>query len=314
MTQRPKENVNAAEDFLGIVTTGHILAAVMTHLRMSSVDDMPSSAIISHDIWMEDDSVRRKVLEDVSSYVVNQHVDLSTSFKTLDSSTNGTAYDYGCEVLALGLLVIDFKDAVREGDGDRIIALWKYLMLVFKASGRKNYAIEGLTLLSQYSMILPPNLAEQVKWSRFVNVHGLPGHNVSCDLHMEHLNRLVKVSIEGLGANKSERAIGRVAKALGVLSKTTESFDSKVGLKAPSGKHSDSDEKKDLTKIVTQLLESDIFNPAITTTHHSFIHLKKNLIKTLDETKLKDWMVERFAILLQPEISPSTNIESDDDM
>ena len=130
------------------------------------------------------------MLEDISSYVVNQHVDLSTSFKTSDSSTNGTAYDYGCEVLALGLLVIDFKDAVQEGDGDRIIALWKYLMLVFKASGRKNYAIEGLTLLSQYNMILPPNLAEQVKWSRFVNIHGLPGHNVSCDLHMEHLNRL----------------------------------------------------------------------------------------------------------------------------
>ena len=124
----------------------------------------------------------------------------------------------------------------------------------------------------------------------------------------------MKVSIEGLGANKSEKAIGRVAKALGVLSKTTESFDSKLGLKAPGGKHSDADEKKDLAKIVSQLLENDIFNPAITTTHRSFIHLKKNLIKTLDETQLKDWMIERFAILVQPEISPSINIDSDDDI
>ena len=33
---------------------------------------------------------------------------------------------------------MDFKNAIREGDGDRILSIWKYLMLLFKASGRKN--------------------------------------------------------------------------------------------------------------------------------------------------------------------------------
>lgn len=66
-------------------------------------------------------------------------------------------------------------------------------------------------------MLLSPHLAEQLMWSRFVNVHGLPGHNISCDLHMEHLNCLVKIAIEGLGANKSMKAISRAAKAIGVL-------------------------------------------------------------------------------------------------
>ena len=66
-------------------------------------------------------------------------------------------------------------------------------------------------------------------------MHGLPGHNISCDLHMEHLNKLVKVSIEGLGANKSEKAIKKVAKAMGALSKTTESFDSEAGVASPMG-------------------------------------------------------------------------------
>ena len=92
------------------------------------------------------------------------------------------------------------------------------MLLLFKATGRKNCAIEAFTLLSQYHITLTSNLAEQLKWSRFINVHGLPGHNISCDLHMEHLNKLVKVSIEGLGANKSEKAIKRVAKAMGALS------------------------------------------------------------------------------------------------
>ncbi len=58
---------------------------------------------------------------------------------------------------------------------------------------------EAFILLAQCHITLPPNLCEQVKWSRFINVHGLAGHNVSADLHMEHLNKEVKVAVEGLG-------------------------------------------------------------------------------------------------------------------
>ena len=32
---------------------------------------------------------------------------------------------------------MDFKNAIRESDGDRILSIWKNLMLLFKASGRK---------------------------------------------------------------------------------------------------------------------------------------------------------------------------------
>ena len=35
-----------------------------------------------------------------------------------------------------------------------------------------------------------------------LNVHGQCGRNISCDLHMEHLNRVVKTAIKGLGTNK----------------------------------------------------------------------------------------------------------------
>ena len=68
-------------------------------------------------------------------------------------------------------------------------------------------------------------LAEQLKWSRFVNTGGLPGHNISCDLHNEHLNRLVKIEIEGLGANKSKKVITRSGKAIGVVTKAVETLD-----------------------------------------------------------------------------------------
>lgn len=103
---------------------------------------------------------------------------------------------------------------VREGDGDRVLLMWKYFLLMFRATGHRNYALEALTLLTQYFVTLPPNLAEQVKWSRFINTHGHQGQNISSDLHMEHLNRIVKTAIEGLGANKTEKAIIRAGKCV----------------------------------------------------------------------------------------------------
>ena len=77
----PKEDVNASEDFVEVIRTGHILSAVMSLLQISSFDEMPPESIVSHDIWMVDDAVRKQVLEGIASSVVNQHVQLSTVFK-----------------------------------------------------------------------------------------------------------------------------------------------------------------------------------------------------------------------------------------
>lgn len=313
VTKSPKSNVNASEDFLEVIVNGHILAAVMSYLDMSSMDDLPLPSVVSHDIWMEDDEVRRSVLHNIAEHIVTQHVDLATTFNdpSHNDENKGTAYEYACEVLTLGLLVFDFKDAVREGDGDQMLLIWKYLLLLFKATGRKNYAIEALTLLSQYHILLPRNLAEQLKWSRFVNVHGLPGHNVSCDLHMEHLNRLVKVSIENLGANKSEKAIKRVAKAMGTLSKATKSFDSEVGISSISGKHSEKSQLRDLKTVTQQLIECDPFKYGTLKSLRSFPHLQRNVFKTLKEKEVKEWMVDRFSMISQPALA-SFNLTHED--
>ena len=81
--------------------------------------------------------------------------------------------------------------------------MWKYLTLLFFSNGRTKYAMEALTLqFQQYG--LPPHQAFEVKWSRFINSKGGMGNNVSCDLHMEHLNRACKTTIAGVGANVSQ--------------------------------------------------------------------------------------------------------------
>ena len=59
---------------------------------------------------------------------------------------------------------------------------------------------------------------------------------------MEHLNRLVKDAITGLGANKATNAIDRVGKAIGTI---TNSLDIVNNIPVESGHHSNrSSEKK----------------------------------------------------------------------
>lgn len=69
--------------------------------------------------------------------------------------------------------------------------------LLFKASNRTNYSTEALTRLAQYHLIFIPCLMEQIRQ------HGLPGHNVSCYLHIENL----KGTLKDLGANKMKKLL-----------------------------------------------------------------------------------------------------------
>ena len=40
-------------------------------------------------------------------------------------------HSYAVDFLTMGLLSYGFRDAVREGDADRIVRYWKFLMVVF---------------------------------------------------------------------------------------------------------------------------------------------------------------------------------------
>ena len=167
----------------------------------------------------------------------------------------------------------------------------------FQGNQTQNYVLEALTMLTQYFVVLPPILAEQLKWSRFVNVHGFPRHNISADLHMKHMNRTVKTIIEGLGANKTDNAITRAGKSVGPLSDILAAFDGDAGVASISGKHAEKSELKDLYQIVDQLMESEVFDGGLQN-HKSFLSLKANITRTLPEKDLKNGLSIIFLNML----------------
>ena len=162
--------------------------------------------------------------------------------------------EYGKRLLSTGCSYLEFSDAIKEGDGERVLRCWKYLLPLFKSSGRKNYAVEVLNMLCQYHYMLTPRKAQELIWSRFISTHNVPGHNIPCDLHQEHLNHIVKDAIRGLQANKTGSSIIRVAKILGTVSPVLNAFDSENQVRNLSGAHAIPSTEKDRDLILQHLI------------------------------------------------------------
>ena len=124
----PKHNMKPTEDFLHVVMCAHIAAAAK-QCKISC--DNPDDCIT------------------VAYQIVKQFVHINHFKESTSSTTNDSRYNYATDLLTMCLLWHEFHDAVKEGDGDRIIRYWKVLLPVFQQHGHYNYAKEAFTLLAQ---------------------------------------------------------------------------------------------------------------------------------------------------------------------
>ena len=170
-------------------------------------------------------------------------------------------HEYTVNLLGMGCLYMEFADAIKEGDGDRVIRCWRYLLPVFKSSDRKNYSIEAFNLLNQYEYQLTPRQSAQLAWNRFINTNGVRGRNIPCDLHQEHLNRICKRAIRHLGANQTETAITRAGKVLGTLYPVLMQYDMQTHVSESCGIHrAPSNCQKDRDTIIRELQRTKVFS------------------------------------------------------
>ena len=133
------------------------------------------------------------------------------------SDVDDGVYLYACDFLTLGLIWKGFYDAIREGDGERVMVYWKLFLPIFKLLGRKNYSTIAVDIQLLRHHHLSERQAAQLVWSRFINTHGRKGKNIPCDLHLEHLNRCLKDSLRNLHPNIKPKSVVRAAKAIGVV-------------------------------------------------------------------------------------------------
>ena len=154
-------------------------------------------------------------------------------------------------------------------------------------------------MLVQYHFTLSQRQSFQLIWSRFVNVHGIPGKNIPADLFMEHLNRLCKTAVENLGANKTEKAIQRVGKVIGVLEKVITNYDNLYHVTGSSGGHKRQSYEKDVRIVLDEISErSRVFSIQPGRNHSCFKAVTVNIIGSINQQGLQIWMIKQMNFIL----------------
>jgi hypothetical protein len=197
--------------------------------------------------------------------------------------------NYSSAVLNDGLLLLELRDGIREGDGERVLRVWKFMLMYWRNARHTKYSYEAICLLSAVATSTP-QLAQEIKWCRFVNTRGGLGNNIPVDLCMEHFNRFLKDCLLGLGPNVSERTIVKTSKSLRMLKELNAHFDNLCSINPNSTRHTKASNEKDLQIILEKLQCSRAFEYIPGRTHRSFKDIKPHISQSMDTDRLFEWI------------------------
>ena len=174
--------------------------------------------------------------------------------------TEDHCYNYGCVTLMYGLLLRDIDDAVSEGDGSRILRLYKFLLLLYKMGKNKNYALAVLKLLCSVNSLLSQKKAHQVIWNRTINEKKGKGRRKSLDLKMENLQLVSKTVLRRSGMQNltADLAI-KTGKFIGPLDALIKDFNSDLGMKKKPSHSSSKNHDEDLKVLVDSVRKAGLF-------------------------------------------------------
>ena len=130
----PTKDMNACEDFFSLVVETHILAAAMATFKMSSVNYEPDCSSLFPEGSSELNSMqRRNILLLAVKKVLDKFVDLSFGDDKARRGESDRVQACACDVLSLGLLYLEFNDAIREDNGSRNITLLAVFFVHFQS-------------------------------------------------------------------------------------------------------------------------------------------------------------------------------------
>lgn len=275
VTKDPKKSVDASVELLEAITKGHWLHCACEILGISGLDDilhLPPSMVTGTA------SEKYSYIRGLAQKVVDKATIVDSAFfpcDTQEEDISDTVYNYSKVLCHYGALVTEFRDALAEGDGERVMRCWRLFLPHFKAAGCTKYALEALRLHIQLKT-LSPNLAHQVKWHRFVNTRGGLGRNIPCDLHNEHVNKLVKMTIRNMGSNLTEQALQRTVRCVSPLHAICKGFDASSEVPIITSAHSTKSDATDIGKVVSMVLRQKLMIKVGKRKHQCFPTMKQN--------------------------------------
>ena len=198
-------------------------------------------------------------------------------------------FNYQCSFLEYGMIILNFFDAIKEGDGERILRCWKFQPYLKKDLGTK-YALEALGLMFQVYGLLSPKAAHELIWNRSAL---LSGHNIPLDLLLEFFNRLLKEVVRKLGPNATNhKAVDRYCHAVDITKAALDNFDRECTVARRSGHHYEISVMSDLHRVVTELCAYKAFNWTAGRTYGHFEHIDSSLLDGFNLSEMFGWINE----------------------
>ncbi|KXJ11322.1 hypothetical protein AC249_AIPGENE23166 [Exaiptasia diaphana] len=212
------------------------------------------------------------------------------------TSKQDFVFNYHQAKLAFGLVLFEFNDCIKEGDGERLYELYKLALLLFKSFGHTKYAYAVLLYLTKINYILTTSEAFRLKFNRFYNHHGGKGKNIPLDLRKEQQNRLLKTLWKGLGANLNEKNASRIASSLELQDMMISSVDKDCELEQREGRRSNPHKEEAVTQITSDLVNTKAFKftPG-RKGYEAFPEFGANIIK-LDYRDLHKWIKDHLKL------------------
>lgn len=202
--------------------------------------------------------------------------------------------NYSRNAMLLCLIANDFEDARKHGDGLRIIRLLKFMMLFFKHDGKRKYVFHILHHLAQIKFLLPPKLAHDIVWNRFVNHCGKVDSNLEMDREVEHHNRAFKLDCRLCMGKVTDNSISRSSCSYQQTEDLLAIYDKCSSVKTMSGKHPQPNMHKDVEGLATDLHSAQIFSNIPGRCHKAFPSFPRTVLQTLEPMKLKQWMIDKL--------------------
>jgi hypothetical protein len=170
VTVKIRSDPTACEAFFLLVVKAHILSVAMKEFDLASLDHAPSNEQFQETFVKQTSDRKQEIFLKAVHNIVSKYVHVPSHRKS-DDQHHDYILSYAKELLSLDLLYLEFTDAIHEADGLRILRCWRYLLLLFKNNNKHKYAIQALTMLSQYHFPFSKRMVNQLIWSRTINVH-----------------------------------------------------------------------------------------------------------------------------------------------
>ena len=208
-----------------------------------------------------------------------------------ESKPGDDVYNYNCALMTDCFLFFNFLDAIKEGDGVRIMRQYKYIMLYCKADGSHStkYALEYLYQFFLVHALLSERDSARFVWNRSVNNSGKKGTNIPLDEDTEHSNNFLKQGIRNLG-QMSLRMLFRDYPMQKVQQHQKTNLDDSIKRLLRSGKYSTGSLERDLNELVKRAVEFNIFTELEGRTYKQVSSFRRDRLADMDASSLHKWI------------------------